>query len=56
MAILNGFYKSVTKHIDEVYAGVIYMNVKKAFDNDPLRKLVQNLRAHGTEDKLINWI
>ena len=49
--------EDVTKWIDErSQVDMIYLDLKKSFDNVPPQKLLLKLKAHGTGNGMINWI
>ena len=51
------FFQEITKWVDDGSpVDVIYLDFQKAFDKVPHQKLILNLKSHGMENSIINWI
>ena len=54
---LLSFYRNVYETADSngIY-DIIYLDFSKAFDKVPHQRLLQKVKAHGIEEKILNWI
>ena len=51
------FFEEVRRRVDEGSAvDVVYMDFSKAFVKVPHGKLVKNVKAHGMQGNVANWI
>ena len=51
------FFEEITKWVDEGSpVDVIYLDVQKAFDKGPHKRLILKLKSHGMGNSIINWI
>ncbi|XP_072025359.1 uncharacterized protein [Amphiura filiformis] len=51
------YLEVITKTVDEgIPVDVVYLDLAKAFDTVPHRRLVEKIKAHGIEGKLLYWI
>lgn len=49
--------ETVTKYVAEEHpVDVIYLDLQKAFDKVPHKRLLQKLQAHGIEGQVLRWI
>ena len=47
----------LTKHAaNDLPVDVIYLDLAKAFDKVPHRRLLEKLKAHGIEGQVLSWI
>ena len=51
------FFEEVTKKVDEGSADdIIYMDFSKAFDKVPHGRLLHQVKSHGIQGEVANWI
>ena len=54
---LLSFYRNVFETADNNGKyGIIYFDFSKAFDKVPHQRLIQKIKAHGIEGKILSWI
>ena len=51
------YLEVITKHVDEgTPVDVVYLDLAKAFDTVPHRRLITKIKAHGIDDKVLRWM
>ena len=54
---LLAYLESVTKHVDSGSPfDTLYLDIAKAFDKVPHRRLLMKLKAHGIDGVVLEWI
>ena len=51
------YWDMLTKYVDSgIPVDVIYLDLSKAFDTVPHKRLIAKIKAHGIEGDILNWI